>query len=43
MGNSLLGKEHILTLDLPVQGQDVIIDERALRVKEQTKDVGLGP
>ena len=30
MGNSLLGKHHGLILDLPMQGQDVIIDERAL-------------
>lgn len=29
-GNSLLRKHHGLILDLPMQGQDVIIDERAL-------------
>lgn len=41
--NSLLRKHHILVLDLPVQGQDVIINERALRVKTQRKEVGPGP
>lgn len=41
--NSLIGKHHGLILDLLVQGQDVIIDERALQVKKQTKDAGLEP
>lgn len=40
--NSLLRKHHVLILDLPVQGQDVIIDEWALQVKTQRKDVGPG-
>lgn len=40
---SLLRKHHVLVLDLPVQGQDVVIDERALRVKKQTKAVGPEP
>lgn len=31
-----------MKIDLPVQGQDVIIDERALWGK-QTKDAGRGP
>ena len=32
--NSLIGKHHGLILDLLVQGQDVIIDERALQVEK---------
>ena len=41
--NSLLRKHHVLVLDLPVQGQDVIVDERALKGRKQTQDVGPGP
>lgn len=37
MGNSLLRKHHGLILDLPVQGQDVIIDEWALLGGEADK------
>lgn len=40
---SLLRKHHVLILDLSVQGQDVVIDERALRVKKQMKNVGPEP
>lgn len=37
MGNSLLRKHHGLILDLPMQGQDVIIDEWALLGGEADK------
>lgn len=35
LDNSLLGEHDGLVLDLAVQGQDVIVDERALQGKRQ--------
>lgn len=43
MDNSLIGEHHGFIPDLLVQGQDVIVDERALRVEKQTEDAGPGP
>ena len=42
LDNSLLGEHDSLVLDLAVQGQDVIVDERALQ-GEETKDAGPAP
>jgi hypothetical protein len=40
--NSLLREYHGLILDLPVQGQYVLVDEWALQGGNQTEDVGIG-
>lgn len=41
--NSLIRKHHGLILDLPVQGQDVLIDERALWQRSRQRMQACGP